>query len=190
ELIDHLLSLADAVLIGGAMAYTFLQSQGVDTARSLVERDKLDLARDLLAKARQKGVAFELPSDHVVAASLDSAASQVTAIDKTPAEQMGLDIGPETIQRYASRIAQAKTIVWNGPMGVFENPRFSRGTFAMAQAVADSAAFSIVGGGDSAAAIAQAGMESKISHISTGGGASLEFLSGRKLPGVEVLTGK
>jgi phosphoglycerate kinase len=190
ELIDNFLNLADAVLIGGAMAYTFLRAQGVDTARSLVERDKIGLAGELLGKAAKKGVVFGLPSDHVVASALDSTESQVTAVDKTPADRMGLDIGPETIARYAARIAQAKTIVWNGPMGVFENPLFNRGTFAVAKAVAESAAYSIVGGGDSAAAVAQSGVASRIGHISTGGGAALEFLSGRKLPGVEVLTEK
>jgi phosphoglycerate kinase len=188
ELIESFLNLADAVLIGGAMAYTFFQAQGIDTARSLVERDKIDLARALLSKAKEKGVAFELPSDHVVAASLDATESAITAIDRTPADKMGLDIGPETIKRYAALIGKAKTIVWNGPMGVFENPRFNQGTFAIARAVADSGAFSIVGGGDSAAAVVQAGFESKITHVSTGGGAALEFLSGQKLPGVEALT--
>jgi phosphoglycerate kinase len=133
---------------------------------------------------------LELPVDHVIAAGLDATESQVTAIDKTPEDRMGLDIGPETVKRYSAIVAKARTIVWNGPMGVFENPRFSHGTFAMARAVAESSAFSIVGGGDSAAAVAQSGMESKISHISTGGGASLEFLSGQKLPGVEALTEK
>jgi 3-phosphoglycerate kinase len=188
ELIENFLNLADAILIGGAMAYTFLQAQGIDTARSLVEREKIDLARELLGRAKEKGVAFELPSDHVVATSLDATESEVTPVNRTPADRMGLDIGPETIKRYAALVAGAKTIVWNGPMGVFENPRFSQGTFAMARAVADSHAFSIVGGGDSAAAVAQAGFESKITHVSTGGGAALEFLSGQKLPGVEALT--
>ena len=133
---------------------------------------------------------MELPADHVVALSMDSLESQIVGIDRTSPEQMGLDIGPETIRRYSQIIARAKTIVWNGPMGVFENPRFSQGTFAIARAVAQTAAFSIVGGGDSAAAVIQAGVESKITHISTGGGASLEFLSGQKLPGVEGLTEK
>src|SRR5207249_1372942 len=127
---------------------------------------------------------------HVVAASPASPESQVTRVNQTPADGMGLDIGPETVRLYSEIIRRAKTIVWNGPMGVFENPKFAEGTFAIARAVADSGAFSIVGGGDSAAAVAQSGVESKITHISTGGGASLEFLSGQKLPGVEVLTDK
>ena len=128
--------------------------------------------------------------DHVVAANPDSADAQVASVSETPADRMGLDIGPDTVRRYSGIIRQAKSIVWNGPMGVFEKPNFAVGTFAIARAVADSNAFSIVGGGDSAAAVAQSGVESKITHISTGGGASLEFLSGRKLPGVEVLTDK
>jgi phosphoglycerate kinase len=190
ELIENFLNLADQILIGGAMAYTFLRAKNIATGRSLVEVDKIELAGDLLARARQKGVALELPVDHVVAASLDATDTQVAAIDKTPPEMMGLDIGPETVKRYGEWISRARTIVWNGPMGVFENPKLAQGTFAVARAVAGSAAFSIVGGGDSAAAVAQSGMEAQISHISTGGGASLEFLSGQKLPGVEALTDK
>ena len=190
ELIENFLGLADQILIGGAMAYTFLRAKGIETGKSLVEVDKIELARDLMARSASKGVALELPVDHVVAASLKSTESRVVSVDQTPADQMGLDIGPETIRRYAGIIDAAKTIVWNGPMGVFENPMFSKGTFAIAKAVADSSAFSIIGGGDSAAAVAQSGMESKITHISTGGGASLEFLSGQKLPGVEALTDK
>jgi len=190
ELIENFVNIANTILIGGAMAYTFLRAKGIPTGKSLVESDKIDLARDLLATASKKNVSLELPVDHVVAPSLDSTSSQVTSINKTPADQMGLDIGPATVERYADIIRRAKTIVWNGPMGVFENPKFSHGTFAIARAVAESRAFSIVGGGDSAAAVAQAGVESKITHISTGGGASLEFLSGQKLPGVEVLTNK
>src|SRR5439155_389063 len=135
----------------------------------------------LRAKGSTKNVSIELPVDHVVAPGLESAASQVISITETPPDQMGLDIGPETIRRYSGIIRQAKTIVWNGPMGVFENPKFAAGTFAIARAVADSNAYSIVGGGDSAAAVAQSGVGSKITHISTGGGASLEFLSGQNV---------
>jgi 3-phosphoglycerate kinase len=190
ELIKNFINIANTILIGGAMAYTFLRAKGIATGKSLVENDKIDLAKDLLSKASGKNVSLELPVDHVVAPSLESTASKVTSISETPSDQMGLDIGPETMRRYSEIISKAKTIVWNGPMGVFENPRFAEGTFAIARAVADSKAFSIVGGGDSAAAVAQSGVESKITHISTGGGASLEFLSGQKLPGVEVLTNK
>jgi phosphoglycerate kinase len=190
ELIENFLQLASHILIGGAMAYTFLRAKSIATGKSLVEADKVDLARELLARAAAKGVALELPVDHVVAAGLEATDSRVVAIDQTPEDLMGLDIGPETVRRYGATLAKARTIVWNGPMGVFENPKFAQGTFAIAKAVAESKAFSIVGGGDSAAAVAQSGMESKITHISTGGGASLEFLSGQKLPGVEALTEK
>ena len=190
ELIESFLNLATHILIGGAMAYTFLRAKKIGTGKSLVEADKIDLAADLLSRAGSKGVALELPVDHVVAAGLDATESQIVPIDRTPENLMGLDIGPETVKHYSSILAGARTIVWDGPMGVFENPKFAEGTFGIARAVADSKAFSIVGGGDSAAAVAQSGMEPKITHISTGGGASLEFLSGQKLPGVEALTEK
>ncbi len=190
ELIQSFLHIADYILIGGAMAYTFLRAQNIETGKSLVEPDKIEVAAQLLAAAVKRGVSLELPVDHVVASSLESKDSRVTAVAQTPADSMGLDIGPETVKRYAGVIGSAKTIVWNGPMGVFENPAFSQGTFAIARAVADSGAFSIVGGGDSAAAVSQSGVEAKITHISTGGGASLEFLSGQRLPGVEVLNDK
>jgi phosphoglycerate kinase len=190
DLVENFMNIADTILIGGAMAYTFFRAKGFETGKSLVEIDKIDLAKDLLSKASRKSVSIELPVDHVVAAGLDSGESRVTPVDQTPADLMGLDIGPETIRRYSEIIRAAKTIVWNGPMGVFENPKFAQGTFAIARAVAEANAFSIIGGGDSAAAVAKSGMESKITHISTGGGASLEFLSGQKLPGVEVLNDK
>ena len=190
ELIENFINIADTILIGGAMAYTFFRAKGLQTGKSLVETDKIDLARELMSKAGQKNVSLQLPVDHVIAPGLDSADAAVVAVEKTPADQMGLDIGPETVRLYSGIIRAAKTIVWNGPMGVFENPKFAQGTFAIARAVAEANAFSIVGGGDSAAAVAQSGVESKITHISTGGGASLEFLSGQKLPGVEVLTDK
>ena len=190
ELIENFINVANTILIGGAMAYTFFRAKGLPTGKSLVEAEKIDLASQLLAKASSKNVSIELPVDHVVAASLDSSEAETVLIEQTPPDRMGLDIGPQTILRYSELIHKAKTIVWNGPMGVFENPKFAQGTFAIARAVAEAKAFSIVGGGDSAAAVAQSGVESKITHISTGGGASLEFLSGQKLPGVEVLTGK
>jgi len=190
ELIENFINIANTVLIGGAMAYTFLRAKGLETGKSLVEVDKIEIAKELMAKASRKQVAIELPVDHVVAAGLDSTDSEVVSVQNTPPDRMGLDIGPQTVERYSQIIGQAKTIVWNGPMGVFENPKFAQGTFAVARAVAEANAFSIVGGGDSAAAVAKSGVESKISHISTGGGASLEFLSGQKLPGVEALTDK
>jgi phosphoglycerate kinase len=190
ELIENFINIANSILIGGAMAYTFFRAQGLETGKSLVEADKIPLAKELLAKAIQKNVTIELPVDHIVAPGLDSTDATVTSVRTTPSDRMGLDIGPDTVKRYSEIIRRAKTIVWNGPMGVFENPKFAQGTFAVARAVAEANAFSIIGGGDSAAAIAQSGMEAKITHISTGGGASLEFLSGQKLPGVEVLTDK
>jgi len=190
ELIENFINIANTVLIGGAMAYTFLRAKGLETGKSLVEVDKIDVAKQLMTKASHKRVGIELPVDHVVAEALNSADAQVVSVENTPPDRMGLDIGPETVRRYSEIIRQAKTIVWNGPMGVFENFRFAQGTFAVARAVAEANAFSIVGGGDSAAAIAQSGLEPKISHVSTGGGASLEFLAGQKLPGVEALTDK
>ncbi len=191
ELLQNLMKFADSVLIGGAMAYTFLKAQGVEVGRSKVEDDKLDLARDLLQFAERRSIRLRLPTDHVVAEEVDaSAAAEVVHTAAIPANRLGVDIGPATRTEYISEIASARTIVWNGPMGVFEIDRFAEGTVEVARAVAASSAVSIVGGGDSVAAVAKAGVASKITHISTGGGASLEFLSGMKLPGVEALTEK
>ena len=191
ELLQNLMKFADSVLIGGAMAYTFLKAQGVEVGLSRVEEDKLDLARDLLQFAERRSIEFQLPVDHIVAAKLDaSAAAEVDPSRSIPANRLGVDIGPATRAAYAAVIAKANTIVWNGPMGVFEIPQFAEGTMAIARAVADSHAVSVVGGGDSVAAVKKAGVEAKISHISTGGGASLEFLSGVTLPGVAALTEK
>jgi len=191
ELLQNLMRFADTVLIGGAMAYTFLKAQGVEVGLSKTEDDKLDLARDLLQFAERRTIKLRLPSDHVVAEKVDpSAAAEVVNVASIPADRMGVDIGPATRAEYAREIACAKTIVWNGPMGVFEIDQFAQGTLEVARAVAASSAVSIVGGGDSVAAIAKAGVESKITHISTGGGASLEFLSGMTLPGVAALTEK
>jgi phosphoglycerate kinase len=191
EFLQNLAKLADTMLVGGAMAYTFLKAQGVQVGRSKVEDDKLDIASELLKSAASRGAKFLLPSDHVVADKIDAAAAAEVSAGAIPADKLGLDIGPATRASYAREIAGAKLIVWNGPMGVFEIPTFAEGTLAVARAVASatgSGAFSIVGGGDSVAAVTQAGVAGKISHISTGGGASLEFLSGMKLPGVEALT--
>jgi phosphoglycerate kinase len=194
EVVENLMKIADAMLIGGGMAYTFLKAQGVPIGKSLVEDDKLELAKKILAEAKQKNFKFLLPMDHVVAAEFKAdALSRVVDAEATPADQMGLDIGPKTIEAYKVEIARARTIVWNGPMGVFEISTFARGTLEIAKAVASATAggaTSIIGGGDSVAAVHKAGVEDKISHISTGGGASLEFLGGRKLPGVEALTNK
>ena len=191
ELLQNLMKFADTVLIGGAMAYTFLKAQGVEVGRSRVEEDKLPLARDLLRYAKDRGVEMRLPEDHVVAEKIapDSPAEVVNS-SSIPADRMGVDIGPATRVAYGREIARAKTIVWNGPMGVFEIDQFAEGTLAIARAVAASSALSVVGGGDSIAAVKKAGVEHQITHISTGGGASLEFLSGLKLPGVEALTEK
>jgi phosphoglycerate kinase len=194
EVVENLMHVADAMLIGGGMAYTFLKSQGLPIGKSLVETDKLDLARKLIEQARQKKFRLLLPSDHVLGAEFKSdTKTQTTNVNATPDGWMGLDIGPETITKFSAELARAKTIVWNGPMGVFEMPAFARGTLEIARAVAAATAggaISIVGGGDSVAAIHAAGLADKVSHISTGGGASLEFLGGRKLPGVEALTNK
>ena len=194
EVVENLMRIADAMLIGGGMAYTFLKSQGIPVGKSLVETDKLDLARKLIEDARQKDFRLLLPSDHVVGAEFKAdTKTQTTSVSATPEGWMGLDIGPETITKFGAELGRAKTIIWNGPMGVFEMPAFARGTLEIARAVAAATAkgaTTIVGGGDSVAAIHAAGLADKISHISTGGGASLEFLGGRKLPGVEALTDK
>src|SRR5206468_4911974 len=194
EVVENLIKIADAMLIGGGMAYTFEKAKGLPIGKSLVENDKLDLAKRLMEDAKARNFNLILPSDHVVAAELKpDAKSSICDVAATPADQMGLDIGPKSIAAYATEIAKARTIVWNGPMGVFEMPPFAKGTLEVAKAVASATtagATSIVGGGDSVAAVHQSGVDGKISHISTGGGASLEFLGGRKLPGVEALTDK
>ena len=191
--IENLLTKVDALIIGGAMAYTFLKAAGAQVGKSLVEDDKLELARKILQDAKTRNVKFMLPVDHVVADRIDVNAltRTVNAGQPIPENMMGLDIGPKTVEQYSEEISNARTIVWNGPMGVFEVSPFAKGTFKVAHAVADNAgAISIVGGGDSVAAVHAAGVADKIRHISTGGGASLEFLEGKKLPGVEALTDK
>ena len=194
EVVENLMKVADAMLVGGGMAYTFFRALGLSIGKSLVEEDKIELARKILTDAKQKHFKLMLPVDNVVAPEFKVDAPGMTVdVGAIPADQMGLDIGPKTVAAYSEEIAKAKTIVWNGPMGVFEMPAFAKGTLAIAQAVAAATAngaTSIVGGGDSVAAVHQSGIASKISHISTGGGASLEFLGGRKLPGVEALTDK
>jgi len=191
--IRNLLNKVDSFIIGGGMAYTFLKAQGKEVGKSLLEADKVELAGQLLAEAKARNVQMLLPVDHVVADKVEASARPRTIgkDEPIPADQIGLDIGPETIELFAAEIARARTIVWNGPMGVFEIDQFARGTMKIAQAVADNAgATSIVGGGDSVAAVHKAGVADQIKHISTGGGASLEFLEGKKLPGVEALTDK
>ena len=186
--VRNLLGRVDSLLIGGGMANTFLAAQGKEMGRSLVEEEAISLAEELLAQAKERGVQMHLPLDAVVATDLDANTTQVVAIDEVPQDQMVLDIGPATREHFAGLLADAKLIVWNGPMGVFERENFAAGTYALAKAVADSPATSIVGGGDSAAAIAQAGLTDAITHVSTGGGASLEFLEGKTLPGVAALS--
>ena len=193
EVIRNLLSKVDALLIGGAMAYTFLKSRGYKVGKSLVEDDKLELAKELLAEASNKGVRLLLPVDNVIADKMDAhvKTQTVNSADGIPDDKMGLDIGPKTVGLFAAEIGGASTIVWNGPMGVFEMAPFAQGTMKIAHAIAENTeAISIVGGGDSVAAVHAAGVTDKITHISTGGGASLEFLEGKKLPGVEALTSK
>lgn len=191
--IKNLMGKVDALLIGGAMAYTFQKAQGRDVGKSLVENDKIQLASDLLREAKDRGVRLMLPVDDVIALKIENEipTKTVDAAQPIPEGYMGLDIGPKTVKLYSDEIANACTIVWNGPMGVFETPTFATGTKKVAQAIArNEDATSIVGGGDSVAAVHQAGVADKISHISTGGGASLEFLEGKKLPGVEALSNK
>jgi phosphoglycerate kinase len=191
--IRNLMNKVDAVIIGGGMAYTFLKARGEPVGKSLVEEDKVDLAQQLLQDAKAHKLKFLLPIDHIVADKIDAKAAvqTVNSGHAIPPNMMGLDIGPKTIEAFSDEISRARTIVWNGPMGVFEVAPFAKGTFKIAQAVAENAgATSIVGGGDTVSAVQAAGVADKITHISTGGGASLEFLEGKKLPGVEALTDK
>jgi phosphoglycerate kinase len=189
EVIQNLIPRVDALLIGGAMAYTFFKARNVPVGKSLVEAELLDAARDVEAKAKARGLRLELPVDQVVAPKLEAGAPAETLDVGDPAigDRMGLDIGPKTIDLYRSVITSAKTVIWNGPMGVFEIDAFAKGTMAVAHAVADVKGTTVIGGGDSIAAVAKAGVTGRITHISTGGGASLEFLGGRTLPGVAAL---
>jgi len=196
--IENLIPKADAILIGGAMAYTFMMAQGKETGASLVEKDKLDMAKDILQKATK--IKFLLPVDHIAAEKKEGEPDKKgkptfifvnpKEVTEIPQGMAGVDVGPKTIAEYSQAISGAKTIVWNGPMGVFETPEYAKGTFEVAKAVAASGAKSIIGGGDSASAVQLSGVADKISHISTGGGASLEFLEGKVLPGVAALTDK
>ncbi|HXM62386.1 MAG TPA: phosphoglycerate kinase [Terriglobales bacterium] len=191
--IQNLMSKVDTLLVGGAMAYTFLKAQGEQVGKSRVEEDKLDLARQLLREAKNHKLKFLLPVDHIVADRIDinAVVHVVGSGQPIPPNMMGLDIGPQTVELFSEEISRARTIIWNGPMGVFEVSPFSRGTYKIAHAIAENVgAISIVGGGDSVSAVHAAGVADKMTHISTGGGASLEFLEGKKLPGVEALTEK
>jgi phosphoglycerate kinase len=189
EVIENLLARVDRLLIGGAMAYTFFRALGLPTGKSLVEEDKLDAARDILTHAKSRDVELNLPVDHTVAEKIDASAAAAVLKVSDPAigDRMGLDIGPETTRLYTGRLRDAKTVVWNGPMGVFEIDAFAAGTLAVAQAVANVEGTTIIGGGDSVAAVNKAGVADRVTHISTGGGASLEFLGGQTLPGVAAL---
>ncbi len=186
KVLDNLLGKVDALLVGGAMAYTFLKATGAQIGKSRVEEAKLGVATEILEKARKLSVRIGLPRDHVAAANPDSKPVSVGDVS-IPADLMGLDIGPKTVAAFSDEIGKARTVFWNGPRGMFEKKAFSEGTFAIARALARSKAVTIVGGGDSAAAVAEAGLAEKMSHVSTGGGASLEFLEGRELPGVKAL---
>jgi phosphoglycerate kinase len=191
--IKNLMGKVDTFIIGGGMAYTFLKAQGQEIGKSLLEADKVELAKETLAEAKAHNVKFLLPIDHVVADKVEAGAriQNIGEGQPIPADMMALDIGPKSSEMFSDEISNARTIVWNGPMGVFEIEAFAKGTKKIAHAVADNgAAVSIVGGGDSVAAVKAAGVADKITHISTGGGASLEFLEGKKLPGVEALTNK
>jgi phosphoglycerate kinase len=186
--IEHLLDRVDALLIGGGMANTFLKAQGLEVGRSLVEDDQVETAKDLIRRAQERGVRLELPTDVVVADKIEAGADiRTVGADAVPADQAIADIGPATVERYGKAFEGAGTIFWNGPMGVFEIPEFSAGTRRLAELVAASGAVTVIGGGESVAAVQQAGLADRMTHISTGGGATLEFLEGRTLPGVQAL---
>jgi phosphoglycerate kinase len=192
DVINNLLDKVDALIVGGGMAFTFFKAQGKEIGKSLLEEEKLELAKELLQKVKSTKIRFLLPVDVAVADEFkNDSPAKVVSVDKIPADKMGLDIGPETIKLFSDELMKSKTIVWNGPMGVFEMDNFAKGTFKIAEALAEatsSGAVTVIGGGDSAAAISKAGLEKKVSHVSTGGGASLEFLEGKVLPGVAALT--
>jgi phosphoglycerate kinase len=190
EVLQNLITKVDSILIGGGMAYTFLKAQGHAIGKSLVELELLDTARDTLAAAAKAGVKLLLPVDNIAADKFDAQANTQTVGVEIPDGWMALDIGPESVKIYVAEIAKAKTVVWNGPMGCFEMDKFAVGTMGVCQAIADSGAVSIIGGGDSVSAVNQSGLADRMSHISTGGGASLEFLEGKALPGVVALDDK
>ena len=191
KVIENLLTKVDTLVIGGGMAYTFLKAQGFEVGKSLIEEDKVDYAKQMLEGAKAKGVELLLPVDHVVATEFNKDSAPIVTTDENiSADYMGLDIGPKTAEKYTAAVAKAKTVVWNGPMGVFEFENFAKGTIAVAKALADSEATTVIGGGDSAAAVNILGFGDKMTHISTGGGASLEFLEGLVLPGIDALNEK
>ena len=187
-IVGNLLNKATTILIGGGMAYTFLKAQGKEIGKSLCDAERLDFAKDTLAKAKEMGVKILLPVDSVVASGIDATDVSTVSVDAIPADKMGLDIGPETVKLFIAALNGAKSVLWNGPMGVFENPNFAEGTKALAEAVADctqkQGTVSVIGGGDTASAVRQFKVADKVSHVSTGGGASLEFCEGKELPGM------
>ncbi len=187
--IENLLTKVNAIIIGGGMAFTFLRAKGYEVGKSLLEEDKVELAKELIDKAKESGVALVLPVDVVVADEFKNDTNfKTVSADKIPSDMMGLDIGQETVELFESVIKEAKTVVWNGPMGVFEMDNFNKGTYAIARAMVESGAITIVGGGDSASAVEKAGLADKITHVSTGGGASLELLEGKVLPGIDAIS--
>lgn len=189
--IENLITKVDTILIGGGMAYTFLKAQGIEIGKSLLEEDKMDLSLELIEKAKANGVEILLPVDVVIADKIEAGVdTEIVDINNIPEDKEALDIGPKTAEIFAEKIKNAKTVVWNGPMGVFEIKEFSNGTNEVAKALSDSDAVTIVGGGDSALAIEMAGLKDKITHVSTGGGASLEFLEGKDLPGISAIEDK
>lgn len=191
DVINNLLDKVDTLIIGGGMAFTFFKAQGKEIGKSLLEEEKIELAKEVLEKVKTSGVKFLLPVDVIVASEFkNDSPTSIVNVDSIPSDKMGLDIGPETVKFFRDEILKSQTVVWNGPMGVFEFDNFAKGTFAIAEALAEATskgAITVIGGGDSAAAIAKAGLKDKVSHVSTGGGASLEFLEGKILPGVAAL---
>jgi phosphoglycerate kinase len=187
--IENLITKVNTIIIGGGMAFTFLKAKGLEIGTSLLEEDKLDLAKELMEKARKHGVALILPIDVVVAREFKNDSEHFNVpVESIPSDMMGLDIGPDSIALFESVISEAKTIIWNGPMGVFEMDSFNKGTYAIAEAMVKSGAITIVGGGDSAAAVEKAGLADRMTHVSTGGGASLELLEGKLLPGIDAIS--
>ncbi len=187
DVIEKLMDIVDGIIIGGAMAYTFLKARGLSVGKSLVETDKVNYAKEMIARMEARGKSLLLPVDHLVTEDFNSGKAELVPGESIPEGKMGIDIGPQTIKLFSRAIQESKTVFWNGPMGVFENPAYAKGTFAIAQALAESQATKIVGGGDSAAAAEASGFADKMTHISTGGGASLEYLQGVRLPGLEAL---
>jgi phosphoglycerate kinase len=191
DVIERFLGLADTILLGGGMAFTFFKAQGKGIGKSLLEEEKVPVAANLLETARPRGVDLVLPPDVVVGPRLESGVeTKIVDSDQIGDEWMGLDIGPQSLRLFTEKLQGARTVVWNGPVGVFEIEEFSKGTVGIAEAVANSGAFTVIGGGDSVSAVKKAGVAAKISHISTGGGASMEFLAGKDLPGISILTDK